>query len=164
MRGKAGAGSVRAKGAWRMFLQILIGSVLLLITIGIAGVSFWLMEVAIHRLRHWLLRPPHRPKLMAMLCLSAVWILAQMTAGVWLWALTFQGLKVFPTLEEAVYFSLVAFTTLGFGDVLLPMDWRLLSGMAAANGLLNIGIVTAFLVEGLRQVRLRQIAALEDKE
>lgn len=145
-----------------MFLQILIGSGLMLVTIGVAGVSFWLMEVAIYRMRRWLLRPPHRPKLMAMLCLSAVWILAQMTVGVWMWALTFRGLGVFASLEESVYFSLVAFTTLGFGDLLLPVDWRLLGGMAAANGLLNIGIVTAFLVEGLRQVRLRQIAALED--
>jgi len=33
--------------------------------------------------------------------------------------------------------------------------------MAAVNGLLNIGLVTAFLVEGLRQVRLSQIAETE---
>lgn len=144
-----------------MFIQIFIGSILLLITIGVAGVSFWIMETTMYRMRHWLLQPPHRPKLMIVLCLSAVWILVQMTIGVWLWALTFLELGVFDTLEMSVYFALVAFTTLGFGDVLLPQEWRLLSGMAAANGLLNIGIVTAFLVEGLRQVRLRQIAAME---
>lgn len=135
---------------------------LLLITIGVAGISFWLMETTTIRMHSWLLRPPHRPKLMIVLCLSAVWILAQMTVGVWLWAGAFLWLGVFNTLEAAVYFSLVAFTTLGFGDVLLPQEWRLLSGMAAANGLLNIGIVTAFLVEGVQQVRLRQIAALDE--
>lgn len=147
-----------------MLVQITLGSVLLLITVGIAGVSFWLMEITLFRLRHWLLTPPHRVKLIAVLCLSAVWILIQMTAGVWLWALTFLGLGVFDTLELSVYFSLVSFTTLGFGDVLLPENWRLLGGMAAANGLLNIGIMTAFLVEGLRQVRLRQIETLEDRK
>ena len=83
--------------------------------------------------------------------------MAQMTAGVWAWALTMMALGVFDTLELSVYFSLVAFTTLGFGDVLLPVEWRLLGGMAAANGLLNIGLVTALLVEALRQVRLRQL-------
>lgn len=144
-----------------MFIQILIGSILLLLTIGIAGVSFWMMEQTLFRLRLWLLRPPHRPKLMVVLWLSSLWILIQMTIGVWLWAFAFLGLGVFATLEEAVYFSLVAFTTLGFGDVLLPVEWRLLSGMAAANGLLNIGVVTAFLVEGLRQVRLQQLAVME---
>lgn len=146
-----------------MLIQIVLGSVLLLITIGVAGLSFWLMETTTYRMHHWLLRPPHRPKLMIVLCLSAIWILAQMTVGVWLWAGAFVWLGVFDTLEASVYFSLVAFTTLGFGDVLLPQEWRLLSGMAAANGLLNIGIVTAFLVEGLRQVRLRQIAALNEE-
>jgi hypothetical protein len=44
-------------------------------------------------------------------------------------------LDIFGTLEGAVYFSIVAYTTLGFGDILLPLDWRLLGGMASANGL-----------------------------
>lgn len=78
------------------------------------------------------------------------------TASVWIWALAFLWLDLFPTLEEAVYFSLVAFTTLGFGDVLLPRDWRLLSGMAAANGLLNFGLLTAMLVETMRTLRRGQ--------
>ena len=146
-----------------MITQILIGSVLLLLTIGVAGVSFWLMELTFFGLRNWLLRPPHRIKLMAVLWLSSVFVLAQMTAAVWIWALVFQVLGIFSTLEAAVYFALVAFTTLGFGDVLLPQDWRLLSGMAAANGLLNIGVVTAFMVEGLRQVRLRQLQAMKQE-
>jgi len=144
-----------------MFVQIAIGSVLLLITIAVAGLSFWAMEITVVRMRGWFLRPPHRPKLMLMLSVSAVWVLVQMTIGVWLWAFTLLMLDVFHTLEMAVYFSLVAYTTLGFGDVLLPQEWRLLSGMAAVNGLLNIGLVTAFLVEGLRQVRLSQIAETE---
>ena len=58
-----------------------------------------------------------------------------------------------------MYFSLVSFTTLGFGDVLFPPEWRLLSGMAAANGLLNFGLLTALLVEALRHVRLGQMNA-----
>ena len=47
-------------------------------------------------------------------------------------------------------------TTLGFGDLLLPQPWRLLAGMEAANGFLTFGLLTALLIEGLRQVRLRQ--------
>ena len=141
-----------------MLIQLALSTGLLLLSILIAGLSFWAMEEIIMRLHPWLAREPHRPKLMLVLCLSAIWILAQMTLGVWLWALTLLGLGVFAELEPAVYFSLVAFTTLGFGDILLPMEWRLLGGMAAANGLLNIGLVTALLVEALRQVRLQQLA------
>mgnify|MGYP003674721669 CR=1 FL=1 len=64
--------------------------------------------------------------------------------------------------EESVYFGFVAFTTLGFGDILLPLQWRLLGGMAAANGLLNFGLLTAVIVETLRQVRRMQRDATQD--
>ena len=147
-----------------MFVQLALGSALLLLSIAIAGFSFWAMEGLIMRLHPWLTREPHRPKLMLMLCLASVWILGQMTAGVWIWALTLRGLGIFDAMEPAVYFSLVAFTTLGFGDILLPMEWRLLGGLAAANGLLNIGMVTALLVEALRQVRLQQLATRKHSE
>jgi len=145
-----------------MFTQIAIGSVLLLLSILIAAASFWVMEWAFVRQRDWLARPPHRPKLILVLIVAAIWILAQITAGVWMWAFAMMGLGIFDTLELSVYFALVAFTTLGFGDVLLPEEWRLLSGMAAANGLLNFGLVTAILVEALRQIRTYQINSLMD--
>ena len=144
-----------------MVIQLALGTVLMLLSILIAGASFWMMEVWLIRYRNWLTRAPHRPKLIFVLCIAAVWIMVQMTAGVWLWALAMLGLGVFDAIEPAVYFSLVAFTTLGFGDVLLPVEWRLLGGLAAANGLLNIGLVTALLVEALRQVRLQQLEQLK---
>ena len=55
-----------------------------------------------------------------------------------------------------MHFSLVAFTTLGLGDILPAREWRLLVGMEAANGFLNFGILTALLIEALRQIRLGQ--------
>ena len=118
------------------------------------------MEVVFVRQRVWLARPPHRPKLILVLIVAAIWILAQIMAGVWMWAFAMMGLGIFDSLELSVYFSLVAFTTLGFGDILLPEEWRLLGGMAAANGLLNFGLVTAILVEALRQIRTHQINSL----
>jgi len=86
----------------------------------------------------------------------SLWVLGVITAGVWLWAFAYQWIGAFVTLEEAVYFSLVCFTTLGFGDVLLPQDWRILAGMTAANGFLNFGLLTALLIEALRQIRVGQ--------
>ena len=84
-------------------------------------------------------------------------LLGVITAGVWVWGLALFWLKAFPTLEEAVYFSLVAYTTLGLGDIVPAKAWRVLSGMEAANGLLNFGLLTALLVEALRHVRLGQV-------
>jgi hypothetical protein len=140
-----------------MLIQITLGSALVLASILIAGVSYWLMEEVLGRLHPWLAKRPHKPKLVLVLSLTAVWVLVQMTMGVWIWALALRGLGIFAHLEEAVYFALVAFTTLGFGDVLLPVEWRLLAGMAATNGLLNIGLTTALMLDSLRSIRAGQM-------
>jgi hypothetical protein len=140
-----------------MIVQIALGSGLMLVSILLAGFSFWLMEHLMGRLGPWITREPHQPKLMLALCAATLWILGLLTAGVWLWAFTLRALGIFMTMESAVYFALTAFTTLGFGDVLLPQEWRLLGGMAAANGLLNVGLLTAVLVDTLRHVRLGQV-------
>lgn len=140
----------------QMALQIAMGTALMLVSILIAGISLWIAETLLRRTHDWLTREPHGPKMMLMLCVAAVWILGLVTVGVWLWAFLFRALGVFHSLEAAVYFALVSFTTLGYGDVLLPPDWRLLGGMAAANGFLTFGLLITMMVDALRHVRLGQ--------
>ncbi|MEO9823760.1 MAG: ion channel [Paracoccaceae bacterium] len=139
-----------------MLTQLTIGSALTLTSFLIATLSWWILEVILVRLHGWSTKPPHGPKLMVVLTMSLIWTLFMMTAAVWLWAIALYFLDVFVEFEASVYFALVAFTTLGFGDILLPQEWRLLGGMAAANGLLMFGLLTAILVETLRETRLRQ--------
>jgi voltage-gated potassium channel Kch len=140
-----------------MIIQIALGTGLLLINVMIMAVAAFLLEVAFRRLHPWVIAPPQRPKLLLLLIGVCLWVLAVVTAGVWIWAAALHGLGAFPTLESAVYFSLVAFTTLGLGDVVAPQEWRILSVMAAVNGFLSFGLLTALLVEALRQVRLAQL-------
>ena len=54
-------------------------------------------------------------------------------------------------MQPAVYFSLVCFTTLGFGDITLPVEWRLLSALIGANGFLLFGWSTAYMFELMRR-------------
>lgn len=136
-----------------MAVQLLIGALVLALSTLISGLGFMSLEIALARCHRWALRPPHRIKLAAVLCGAMTWTLFIVTAGVWIWALALRALGIFAAMEEAVYFSLVSFTTLGFGDILLPAEWRLLSGVMAINGLLMIGLLTAMLVEVLRHVR-----------
>ena len=56
------------------------------------------------------------------------------------------------TFEAAVYFSAVTFTTLGYGDLTLSPDWRLLSGFEAIGGIVLIGWTTAFLYAVVQRV------------
>ena len=66
-----------------------------------------------------------------------------------MWAvfyLVITPVKEIGTFEEAVYFSAVTFTTLGYGDITLAdHHWRLLSGAEALNGVLLAGWSTALL-------------------
>lgn len=139
-----------------MLLQLTIGTVLILLTTTVAGAGFLVLEKALDRVQGWLRTPPHQPKLLALLIASVFWVLMIVTACVWIWAVALWLLPVFITMEASVYFSIVAFTTLGFGDILLPQDWRLLAGLTAVNGLLMFGFLTAMLVEVLRRVRNTQ--------
>lgn len=140
-----------------MLAEIATGTALLLLNIVIAAIAAMTLEIVFQKAGRWLVREPHRPKLVLMLAGVSLWILGIVTVGVWIWALAYWSLGIFTELEEAVYFSLVVFTTLGFGDLLIPPGWRLLAGMEAANGLLNFGLLTALLIEGLRNTRLAQV-------
>lgn len=140
-----------------MLVQIAIGTVVLILNISIAAMAAFVLEIIFQRIHPWLLRPPQRPKLFLLLTGTGLWVLAVVTAGVWIWGLTLLSVGAFPTLEESVYFALVAFTTLGLGDLIARPEWRILAAMAAANGFLSFGLLTALLVEALRQVRLSQL-------
>ncbi|MCP1169451.1 ion channel [Limimaricola litoreus] len=139
-----------------MLIQLGLGYLLIAATALSAALSWWGLELVLNRSHRWVTRPPHGPKLTAILSLAMRWTLLMMSASVWIWAMAFWGLRIFPTVEASVYFALVVFTTLGYGDVLLPVEWCLLGGLAAANGLLIFGLLTEMLVETLRQTRLRQ--------
>ena len=66
-----------------------------------------------------------------------------------LWALAY--LLLLPgdhldTFEKATYFSVVTYTTLGYGDITLSdHHWRLMSGIEALDGILLVGWSTALL-------------------
>ncbi|WP_119390799.1 ion channel [Taklimakanibacter lacteus] len=75
-----------------------------------------------------------------------------LTVEVWLWAICYLLVGAFNDLETGLYFSTVTFSTLGFGDVLPPERWRLLSALEAVNGFLVIGWSTAYLVAASTRV------------
>lgn len=68
------------------------------------------------------------------------------TLQVWLWALTLLYLEAQSDLRSAIYFSLVTYTTLGYGDVVLSPEFAVFGAFASVTGLLTFGISTAFVV------------------
>lgn len=69
---------------------------------------------------------------------------------VWMWAAFYYFAGALNNIEEALYFSTATFTTLGYGDVVLSKEWRLLGSFEAANGLIIFGWATAFVVAAIQ--------------
>jgi hypothetical protein len=61
-----------------------------------------------------------------------------------IWALFFWWEKCLPNVESAFYFSGVTYATLGYGDLLLPKEWRLFGPLEALTGNLMVGLSIAF--------------------
>jgi hypothetical protein len=136
-----------------MVLQLLIGSAIItasvVVHVAFTAISEW-------GLRHEHLWPGRRAGMLrftSMLVGMTLVLLASVSVSVWLWTLCMLALDVFHDTETTFYFAIVSFTTLGFGDVILDKQWRILSGMMAANGLLIFGLTTAVLVDFLSRFR-----------
>ena len=68
------------------------------------------------------------------------------------WALTYISLNAVQGLKKAVYFFMVTLTTLGYGEIVLDEQWRLLASFEAANGILMFGWSTAILIATVTRV------------
>ena len=69
-----------------------------------------------------------------------------------IWGAIFIWLGEFHELYEAVYFSAVNFTSLGYGDVVMSTRWKLLGPLEAANGILMLAMTGAALMAILQQL------------
>ena len=72
----------------------------------------------------------------------AWWLLLLHLAEISVWALFFWWQKCLPDLESSFYFSGVTYTTLGYGDLVLPHEWRLFSPVEGLTGILMCGLST----------------------
>ena len=73
-------------------------------------------------------------------------------AEVTVWTATYLALGASRGLERTLYFSMVTFTTLGYGDIVLDERWHLLGSFEAANGLIMFGWTTAIVVAAVRRI------------
>ena len=55
-------------------------------------------------------------------------------------------------LEKGIYFSAVTFTTLGYGDVVLEGNQRILSSLEAISGIIIFGWSTAIVIASVQRV------------
>ena len=139
-----------------MLEQILIGSGVICGTVIIHVLFINALVYFLSKYGNWLATPPHMFKRTFVLIGMVLWLVAGLTVTSWLWAGIFLLNGVFEQLETALYFAVVTFTTLGYGDVTVGSDWRILASLTAVNGLIIVGLNTAFLVEALSRINSAQ--------
>lgn len=135
----------------------------LLVAFGIVAVCVVLHTAGMVMLAEWLLR--RRAALerrsgvtnfaLLLIMVFAVIILLHLTEAA-IWATFYRQQGLFPDYETSLYFSLTSYSTIGYGDVLLPQRWRLLGCVEGISGVLLCGVSTAFIfviVNALIQIR-----------
>ncbi|MFN3524214.1 MAG: two pore domain potassium channel family protein [Phenylobacterium sp.] len=68
---------------------------------------------------------------------------------IWAYAAVYWSMGLLPSLEQALYFSTSAYSTVGETGAILPVPWRIVGVLEAVNGMLLIGWSTAFLFQVL---------------
>lgn len=129
-----------------LMVQIVLGGALITATTALQVCFIGLMMMATPRAKRWVARVS-LTKVVTVIALAGIWMIIAQLTGVWVWAIAFLWLDAFPDVEVSLYFTLSAYTTLGFGDVLPAKEWRILGALIGANGMLGFGLATASLVE-----------------
>ena len=131
-----------------MWTNILIGSLLILFTAFIHTLITRIIITIIKGLGRYHLHIHHLLHIfMAVLIILLATVIESMA-----WAFVYLRIGAFEVLEKAVYFSLVTYSTLGYGDIILSEGYRLLGGIEAVNGVIMLGWSTAIVVAVLQRV------------
>ncbi len=139
-----------------MLQTLLFGSLLVLATTAIHGVCTVLILDGVRAMHvdQWARRSrATRSGVLSGLVL-ALFLVSVAEAG--MWAFVYFRAGVIESAGRAMYFSLVTFTTLGYGDITLGEEWGLLAAFQAATGLFMFGWSTAIIVAAVQRIYFRQ--------
>jgi Ion channel len=82
----------------------------------------------------------------------AGWIVLLHLLEIAAWAGFYLLQRAMPDVQSAFYFSGVTYTTTGYGDLVLPPEWRLVGAVEALTGILMCRWSTGFFVAAFGRV------------
>ena len=133
---------------------LIVSVCLLLHVAGLLLMAEWLLQR-----REYLARKGARIRYAILMFLLFTGIMLLHICETAMWAVFYYTRGLFQDLETSLYFSLTSYTTIGYGDVLLPQRWRLLGALEGISGVLLCGISTAFIfavMSAMFQLRIQQ--------
>ena len=123
-----------------MLLKLLIAAGLVVLTVAMHAVGFSTVLRAMIR-SHALDQSGFRPVIGIVIGL-ACWLILIHLAEIAVWGLFYLWRGCLPDAESAFYFSGVTYTTVGYGDLVLPKPWRMFAPLEALTGILMCGLST----------------------
>jgi voltage-gated potassium channel len=137
---------------------ILVSLCMVIHAFGLVLLAGWLIR---HPLR---LEPQFSVRRYALLLTSVSAVITFLHLGETLiWAAFYHFWAHFGDFETSWYFSLGSYTTIGYGDVVLPPNWRLFGGVEGINGVLLCGLSTAFLFAIVNQMFASRVRHTESR-
>lgn len=123
-----------------MFSIMLMAGVLVAVTVAVHAVGLTvLLEV--------LMRPRALPlarfwPMTWFLIRVTWWLILVHLIEIAVWGLFYLWQGCLPDAESAFYFAGVTYTTVGYGDLVLPREWRMLGPVEGLTGILMCGLST----------------------
>ncbi|MBK7674674.1 MAG: hypothetical protein IPJ27_07815 [Candidatus Accumulibacter sp.] len=126
--------------------QLLAALVPLALTVIVHGLGMDVVRRNFERFGKPLLRKSHNAAARTVFMISVVGIMVLTHfAGIVVWAIAFLSLDIVPGVEQAVFYSMQYYTTLGANVHKLPEGWQGFGGFEAMTGMLMFGWSTAVL-------------------
>ncbi len=94
--------------------------------------------------------------------LLAAWMFLAVVTEALIWAQVYLWnpyIDALPDIETALYFSMVTFTSVGYGDIVLDGSWRILASIQGANGVIIFGWTTALIFSYIQRIYLHSDGA-----
>jgi len=135
-----------------MIIPLLFSFGLVCATVLIHALGTW--EAVVYLTRVWSRRKRNQGRLATEIQVVRVvsFLLLLHLAEAGIWAAFYRVSGLLPEFETAVYFSITSYTTVGYGDVVLPPPWRVLGPIEAAVGILMFGWSTAMIVTAITKI------------
>jgi len=121
-----------------MLFTIFLASVLVALTVAVHASG---LAVLLRMLLRSHAEPPTRFWPITWLLIRLAWCLILIhLVEISVWALFYLWVGCLPDAESAFYFSGVTYTTIGYGDLVLPQPWRTLGPVEGMTGILMCGL------------------------
>ena len=146
-----------------MYLTMLIGVLMLCVNMAIqilAAVA--VINHCIRRISQASRQPTLRSDSVAIGTVALVFLIGHLLQSA-SWAALFVWLGEFSAFHTAFYHSMVNFTSLGYGDIVMSEQWRLLGALEAANGLLMFSLTAGGLLALMTKLFNRHPVVIDAK-